>query len=239
MRILFILAIVLLSLNSCSSQNEIAISPPFDTNILYPSPNVVISNHTEWTKTHYIERIVEFKANPLQNGDVVFVGNSITELGGNWGQRFNNSKVKNRGIAGDVTAGILNRLAEIYYYKPKKVFLKIGINDLFHNELTPEYVANNIKSIVEKIHLESPDTKIYVQTILPTANNNPSKERIATTNTILKAMTPTNYLQIIDLHSRFADKNDLMVSSYTTDGLHLTELGYLAWQNYIIEFVNN
>ncbi len=239
MRILFILAIVLLSLNSCSSQNEIAISPPFDTNILYPSPNVVISNHTEWTKTHYIERIVEFKANPLQNGDIVFVGNSITELGGNWGQRFNNSKVKNRGIAGDVTAGVLNRLAEIYYYKPKKVFLKIGINDLFHNELTPEYVANNIKSIVEKIHLESPDTKIYVQTILPTANNNPSKERIAATNTILKAMTPTNYLQIIDLHSRFADKNDLMVSSYTNDGLHLTELGYLAWQYYIIEFVNN
>jgi len=239
MRILFILAIVLLSLNSCSSQNEIAISPPFDTNILYPSPNVVISNHTEWTKTHYIERIVEFKANPLQNGDIVFVGNSITELGGNWGQRFNNSKVKNRGIAGDVTAGVLNRLAEIYYYKPKKVFLKIGINDLFHNELTPEYVANNIKSIVEKIHLESPDTKIYVQTILPTANNNPSKERIAATNTILKAMTPTNYLQIIDLHSRFADKNDVMIGSYTNDGLHLTELGYLAWQYYIIEFVNN
>jgi len=239
MRILFILAIVLLSLNSCCSQNEIAISPPFDTNILYPSPNVVISNHTEWTKTHYIERIVEFKANPLQNGDIVFVGNSITELGGNWGQRFNNSKVKNRGIAGDVTAGILNRLAEIYYYKPKKVFLKIGINDLFHNELTPEYVANNIKSIVDKIHLESPNTKIYVQTILPTANNNPSKERIAATNTILKAMPPANYLQIIDLHSRFADQNDLMVGSYTNDGLHLTELGYLAWQYYIIEFVNN
>ena len=27
----------------------------------------------------------------------------------------------------------------------KKNILKIGINDLFHNELTPEYVANNIK----------------------------------------------------------------------------------------------
>jgi lysophospholipase L1-like esterase len=236
----FFFTILFLSLTSCLSKSDM--STPIavtDTSFLYPSPNVVIPYHTEWTKTNYIKRIAEFKANPLQLGDIVFIGNSITELGGNWGQRFNNPKVKNRGIAGDVTAGILNRLAEIYYYKPKKVFLKIGINDLFHNELTPEYVANNIKSIVDKIHLESPSTKIYVQTILPTANNNPSKERIAATNTILKAMPPADYLQIIDLHSRFADKNDLMIGSYTTDGLHLSEAGYVVWQNYIIEFVNN
>ena len=238
MKTLIIVALFFLSLTSCSSQSEIP-TPVVDTKTLYPSPEVVIPYHTDWTKTHYIERIATFKANPLQFGDIVMVGNSITEQGGDWGKRFNNPKVKNRGIAGDVTAGVLNRLAEIYYYKPKKVFIKIGINDLFHNELTPEYVANNIKLIVDKIHLESPSTKIYVQTILPTANNNPSKERIAATNTILKAMPPTNYLQIIDLHSRFADKNDVMIGSYTNDGLHLTELGYLAWQYYIIEFVNN
>jgi lysophospholipase L1-like esterase len=237
---IFILVIGILSLNSCSAQSDMS-KPTHvtDTSALYPSPNVVIPYHSEWTKTHYIERIAEFKANPLQFGDIVFIGNSITEQGGNWSERFKNSKVKNRGIAGDVTAGVVNRLAEIYYYKPKKVFIKIGINDLFHNELTPEYVANNIKLIVNKIHLESPETKIYVQTLLPTANNNPSKERIAATNTILKAMPSTNYLQIIDLHTRFADQNDLMIGSYTTDGLHLTELGYLAWQYYIIEFVNN
>ena len=240
MKLLFISALFLLSLTSCSSQSDIPTPRPVaDISYLYPSSNVVIPFHTEWTKTHYTKRIAEFKATPLQFGDIVFIGNSITEQGANWGQRFNNPKVKNRGIAGDVTTGILNRLAEIYYYKPKKVFIKIGINDLFHNELTPEYVANNIKSIVAKIHLESPNTKIYVQTILPTANNNPSKERIAATNTILKAMPPTNYLQIIDLHSRFADQNDSMIGSYTSDGLHLTELGYLAWQNYIMEFVNN
>jgi lysophospholipase L1-like esterase len=238
MKTLIIAALFLLSLTSCSSQSDIP-TPVTDIGTLYPSPNVVIPYHSEWTKIHYIKKIAEFKANPLQFGDIIMVGNSITELGGNWGQRFNNPKVKNRGIAGDVTAGVLNRLAEIYYYKPKKVFLKIGINDLFHNELTPEYIANNIKLIVDKIHLESPSTKIYVQTLLPTANNIPSKERIAATNTILKAMPSTNYLQIIDLHSRFADKNDVMIGSYTNDGLHLTELGYLAWQYYIIEFVNN
>ena len=238
-KIISIVAFSFLSLTSCSSQVKTFSSTKEDTSNLYPSPSVVIPHHNEWTKGHYKDRIAEFKANPLQSGDIVFIGNSITEQGGDWGQRFNNPKVKNRGISGDVSAGVINRLAEICYYKPEKVFIKIGINDLFNNSLTPEYVANNIKSIVTKIQLESPNTKIYIQTILPTANNNPSRERIADTNTILKAMPPTNYLQIIDLHSRFTDQNDLMISSYTNDGLHLTELGYLAWQYYIIKFVNN
>ena len=236
MKIIFILAITFLSLNSCSSQSNP--TPKADKSYLYPSPNVVISYHSEWTKTHYIKKIAEFKANPLQFGDIVLVGNSITEQGGNWGQRFNNSKVKNRGIAGDVTAGVINRLAEIYYYKPKKVFLKIGINDLFQDNLTPEYVANTIKLIVDKIHLESPDTKIYVHTILPTANNTALKTKIVETNTIIKNSV-SSYYQVIDLHPLFADANDLMISSYTVDGVHLTEAGYVLWQNYIKELVNN
>jgi lysophospholipase L1-like esterase len=237
----FNVLLALLSLNSCSTDTSSTTKPQptFDTSTLYPSPDVVIPYHTDWTKINYIKRIAEFKANPLQNGDIVFIGNSITEQGGNWGQRFNNPTVKNRGIAGDVTAGVINRLAEIYYYKPKKVFLKIGINDIFQDELTPEYIANNIKLIVDKIHQESPDTKIYVQTILPTSNNTSLKAKIAATNTIIKNTIQTNYYQVIDLHPLFADANDLMSSKYSADGVHLLEAGYVLWQNNIKEFVNN
>ena len=237
----FNVLLALLCLNSCTSETSTSpkSEPIFDTSTLYPSPDVVIPYHTEWTKTHYSKRIAEFKASPLQTEDIVFIGNSITELGGNWGVRFGNAKVKNRGIAGDVTAGVINRLKEIYYYKPEKVFLKIGINDLFRDDLTPEYVANNIKSIVEKIHLESPTTKIYVHTILPTSNNTSLKAKIATTNIFIKNSVQTNYYQVIDLYSKFADANDLMISNYSVDGVHLTEAGYNVWQNYIKEFVND
>lgn len=237
----FNLLLAMLSLNSCTSETNTTpkTDPVFDTSSLYPSPDIVIPYHTEWTKTHYIKKIAEFKTNPLENGDIVFIGNSITEQGGNWGLRFNNYKVKNRGIAGDVTAGVINRLAEIYYYKPKKVFLKIGINDMFQDELTPEYIASNIQSIVDKIHLESPETKIYVHTILPTSNNTTLKAKIAATNTIIKNSIQTNYYQVIDLHPLFADANDLIISSYSTDGIHLSEAGYMIWQNFIKGFVND
>jgi lysophospholipase L1-like esterase len=238
MKTLIIAALFFLTLSLCSAQTNQASIANTNTSNLYPSPSTVIPNHSDWTKTHYKERIAEFKANPLEFGDIVFIGNSITEQGGDWAQRFDNGKVKNRGIAGDVTAGVIARLKEIYYYKPEKVFLKIGINDLFHSDLKPEYVANNIKLIVAMIHQESPKTKIYVQTLLPTRDNNPSKERIAATNALLKEMNPTDFLQVIDLHSVFADKNDLMIKEYTHDGLHLTEAGYVVWQNYIAAFVN-
>lgn len=237
----FNVLLALLSLNSCTSEINTTSKPEpkFDTSALYPSPDVVIPYHTAWTKNHYIQKIATFKSNPLQTGDIVFIGNSITEQGGNWGLRFNNPKVKNRGIAGDVTAGVINRLAEIYYYKPKKVFLEIGINDMFRDDLTPEYIANNIKSIVDKIHLESPDTKIYVHTILPTSNNTALKNKIATTNTIIKNSKQSDYYQVIDLYPLFADANDLMISSYSTDGVHLSEAGYVLWQNFIKGFVND
>ncbi len=239
MKTIIIVTLFFLTLISCSAQTNQTSTANTNISILYPSPSKVIPNHSDWTKTHYKERIAEFKANPLQTGDIVLIGDSISELGGNWGVRFNNPKVKNRGIAGDVTDGIVNRLAEVYYYKPKKVFLKIGVNDLFRTELTPEYVACNIQRIVDKIHLESPATKIYVQTILPTSNNTSLKTKIAETNTIIKKSIQTNYYQVIDLHSIFANADDLMIASYSVDGVHLSEAGYVIWQNYVKGFVNN
>lgn len=247
MKTIFIVLLAFLYLHSCLPDSTPATTPEpsFDASTLYPLPDLVNQYHNDWSRAHYKERIAVFKANPLQFGDIVFVGNSITELvnvngnEGNWNSRFGNSKVKNRGIAGDVSTGVLNRVKEISYYKASKVFLKIGINDLFRNDLTPENVANNIKLIVEAIHKNSPKTIIYVQTILPSRDNSPPKEKIIATNVILKAMTPSDNLKIIDLFAVFADSNNLMKAGLTVDNLHLNETGYDLWEDSIREFVNN
>ena len=117
---------------------------------IFPSDTLVIASMDAWTRTHYHERINEFKNNMLQKRDIVFLGNSLTEKGGSWNVRFNSSVVKNRGIAGDVTEGVLYRLGEIGYFKPTSVFILIGINDLMRDK-TPEYVTGNIFKIVRNI----------------------------------------------------------------------------------------
>jgi lysophospholipase L1-like esterase len=203
-----------------------------DLDSLYPPSTIVISTHSDWTKSHYAERINEFKKNPLESNDIVFLGNSITEHGGDWGSRFNNSKVKNRGIAGDTTDGILARLGEIIYYKPSKVFILIGINDLFRNDMSSQKVFDNIISIVNKIKQGSSQTVIYVQTILPTTTES-LKTKIQLTNSMLKDSESNESFKLISLHDHFKLDDDSMNMDFSTDGVHLNEQGYSIWTNVV------
>ena len=197
-------------------------------NSIYPPIDLVIQNHSAWTKTHYPEKIKEFKKAPLEFNDIVFLGNSITEFGGDSGKRFNLPNIRNRGISGDVTEGVIKRLGEIIYYKPKAVFLMIGINDLFIDSVKAEYVANNVIKIAAVIKKESPSTKIFVESVLPT-NNKKLVEKIHQTNLILKAKASINQYNFINIHVLMAGHDDLMIKDYTRDGIHLTELGYQIW----------
>jgi hypothetical protein len=72
---------------------------------LYPPKDLIVSTHSKWAAGHYPQRIAEFRIHPLATNDIVFIGDSITEKGGNWAKRLNITTVKNRGISGDVTAG--------------------------------------------------------------------------------------------------------------------------------------
>ena len=47
-------------------------------------------------------RISMFDSYPIRQGDVVFLGDSITE-GGEWNEMFPERRVRNRGIGGDRT----------------------------------------------------------------------------------------------------------------------------------------
>ena len=203
---------------------------------MYPSEDLVIENHDDWGAGNYKKVIKEFKSNPLNYGDIVFLGNSITEGGKDWSKRLNYPNIKNRGIGGDVTDGVLARLDEIIYFKPKAVFLLIGINDLRYNDNpnnpSAEYIANNVIKISQVINAKTPKTKIYVQTVLPIEKEK-FKNNILKVNEIIKANEKENPYQIIDLYSIFVNENGLIKSGLSTDGIHLNEKGYDAWVEFI------
>jgi lysophospholipase L1-like esterase len=209
---------------------------------LYPTQKIVSRYHNDWTQKYYPKRIQEFKKEPLEFGEIVFIGNSITEGGKDWSVRFGIKHIRNRGIAGDGTDGVLQRLDEIIYFKPKAVFILIGINDLFnlhHNEdnrslkydkIVPstEYIAKNILKIAKKIHRKSPATKIYVRTLLPSRREF-LKENILSVNKMIKKNEAKGYYKVIDLYTQFADENGELPKELTKDGVHLNEKGYEKW----------
>jgi lysophospholipase L1-like esterase len=234
-----ILLIFFFSLNVSSQtetrkENHITETAPVN---MYPTSGILIATHNEWTKNHYPIRISEFKKNPLEKGDIVFLGNSITEQAGNWGLKLNNTKAKNRGISGDTTEGVLARLRELIYYKPQQIFILIGINDLFIEDMTSEKVFNSILKIVHQINDGSPTTKIFIQSILPT-NTATLKEKILSTNALLTNSEATEPYKLISLHSLFTSESGLMNMELSTDGVHLNENGYAAWAKKIINLIH-
>jgi lysophospholipase L1-like esterase len=240
---IFVYIIAFISLSSFAScdNDELTTGMNTDTTELYPPASIVIPYHTEWSRNHYRTRIAEFKKDSLKYGDIVFIGNSITEGGNDWSAKFGSPNIRNRGIAGDVTDGVLKRLVEIFHFKPKKVFILIGINDLFNLQFQKEipstqYIGNNIRMIAKIIFEKSADTKIYVQTILPT-DQSIMKDNISKVNEIIKSNAKDGAYEVIDLHSVFTDSNGLLKKELTYDGTHLNDDGYKQWVNFIISYV--
>jgi lysophospholipase L1-like esterase len=182
----------------------------------------------------YPLKVAQFKSYPNSGTDIVFLGNSIT-AGTDWNELLGNDHVRNRGISGDLTYGVLERMDEIVEGRPAKVFVLIGINDISRN-VADRFILRNIEKIVNEIASGSPDTQIYVQTLLP-VNNSFSKyknhynkdQHITAVNTGIRNLAKTQKFTLIDLHSHFLDREGKMDKKYTHDGLHLNAEGYRAW----------
>lgn len=97
---------------------------------------------TAFAQSEYnLQRRSLFEVLPVYSSDIVFLGNSITD-GCEWAELFNNRHVKNRGISGDRSGWLLDRLDPIVGGHPKKLFLMIGVNDLAAGVSPDEIVAN-------------------------------------------------------------------------------------------------
>ncbi|MDQ6477155.1 GDSL-type esterase/lipase family protein [Dyadobacter sp. LHD-138] len=166
--------------------------------------------------------------------DIVFLGNSIifwTE----WNELLRNRHVKNRGIPGDTSYGVLDRLDEVTSGKPAKVFLLIGINDLARN-IPADVLLQNFSRIIRRVKSESASTRIYIQTILPTNDsfnklpNHCNKDAlIRKVNSELLKLAQEEHVIFIDLYSHFADQAGKLKKELTWDGVHLTQEGYKKW----------
>lgn len=213
-----------------------------------PDNNEHLIYHDDWGKNNYVKLLHQFNLSPLKKGDIVFLGNSITAEGKNWNARLNNSKVRNRGIGGDTTDGVLARLGEIIDSEPSAVFLLIGINDLYNNSIqepSVNYIANNIIEIAKKIKTNSNDSKVFIQTLLPISIKKSTKDyelynhSIGTINEIIVENQQKKLYSIIDLYALFVNSEGELREDLTYDGLHLNEEGYKVWSNFIKPIIDS
>ncbi|HEX6847789.1 MAG TPA: family 20 glycosylhydrolase [Chitinophagaceae bacterium] len=192
--------------------------------------------------TYYHQRWSLFKSLPQTKDDIIFIGNSITD-GGEWSELFHDLHLKNRGISGDISAGVLKRMDEVVKRKPAKVFLMIGVNDLARGIL-PDSVVKNIILIAGYLKEQSPATKLFVQSILPVndvykmfGGHTSKGNQINQVNELLGRSAAKYRFTFIDLYSSFCNEAGKLKPEFSNDGLHLKAEGYLLWKHLVFPYV--
>ena len=190
----------------------------------------------------YKLKVGQFRSYPNSKKDIIFLGNSIT-AGAEWSELLQNQHARNRGISGDITFGVLERLDEVTEGKPAKVFILIGINDIEHN-IPDTMIVQNYRKMITRIKAESPKTKIYFQTLLPVNNeftqfkkHYNKDEHIAFVNNELKKIAAEEKITLVDLHPHFLDASNKLDKRYTMDGLHLNADGYKVWAEILKQYL--
>jgi len=215
----------------------------------YASNPVTIDKADKNTNTntkikYWLERQELFEVLPKDSNSIIFLGNSLTQ---NFElvELFQNINIKNRGINGDIIAGVLNRLSPIIQTRPNKIFIEIGINDLSKG-ISKDSIIINYKQLLYKLQKESKLTKIYVQSLFPVENGrdeyptycNPKVNGdIREINKELQKYTTQYGITFIDTYSKF-ELGGQLNPKYSVDGIHLSGKGYLLWAQILRPYVD-
>ncbi|WP_157094690.1 GDSL-type esterase/lipase family protein [Picosynechococcus sp. PCC 7003] len=135
----------------------------------------------------------------------------------------------NQGISGENTSQILARLGTLNGLQPDTIYLMAGVNDLKQgvSEMT---LLNNLRAIIHQLRCQHPETVIIVQSLLPTNHHYLRKDRAIRINQQLQAIATQEGVNYLNLYPLFTDANGGLRLELTTDGLHLSDAGYVQWQ---------
>ena len=188
-------------------------------------------------RDYYQNKISLFRTFGKTDAAIVFIGDSLTDRC-NWSELLGRCDVINRGIDGDTTEGLLERLGDVTHMKPAKIFIMIGGNDFVFGN-TKRDIVENYRRIIERIRAESPGTVIYIQSVLPTVYRIVPilRSAIKDLNAELRKMADGKQVVYIDVYSRLVDIRGDLNHAYTLDGAHLNGPGYLVWKEALLPYL--
>jgi lysophospholipase L1-like esterase len=168
-----------------------------------------------------------------QPANIVFIGDSITEM---WPvaqpDLFANGIV-GRGVSGQTSAQVLLRfMADVVALRPRAVHLMCGVNDVAGNTgpTTPEDYRNNIRAMVALARAHGIAVilgGLTPVTAMPWAPEvRDPRGRVLALNAWLGAFASQNGLAFADYFAVLADADNALRADLTRDGVHPQAAGY-------------
>ena len=170
--------------------------------------------------------------------DVVFFGDSITR-GGLFQKYYSNTRICNLGYSGDTILGLNKRIEMVSAVKPEKIFILIGINDIFQNA-SLKILTYRYNTLIANLRTSLPDSSLFIQSILPInkelKHTFVTNDYIMKVNDLLKNIATENKITYIDLYSIYA-VNGSLPKEKTPDGIHLKSESYALWIEELIQYL--
>ena len=183
------------------------------------------NENKEKIKQYYNYKIAIYETENLNyiagEVDAVFLGDSLTD-GYDLNKFYPEYNVLNRGISGDTTIGLENRLkVSVYDVQPKVALMLIGGNNM-------DTMMNNYEQILIGFKDNLPNTEIILLSLTSMSGEWGKKNQLAAYNNVKIKMLAERYgYYFVDLYSALLNlETGEIYAEYTTDGGHLTDLGY-------------
>jgi lysophospholipase L1-like esterase len=173
---------------------------------------------------HYARKVGQFAAIAAR-GEIIFLGDSRVEYV-DWNEVLERSDVCNRGISGDTTAGIVQRLQVSLPGVVRVCIVQAGVNDVWRG-VPNNVIQQNYQQIIRCIVEEKRADVILTAIVLVDEQRAALNLEIAKLNTVLLAMCQNPGLHWLDLNETLAPAGYLE-SRFTDDGTHLTGEAYKA-----------
>lgn len=172
------------------------------------------------------------------NGNVVLLGDSMTEGLAIYGFLPETHIV---GVNSLNTISALEQVDKVVSYNPDKLFILLGINDIWEGDSVDEYV-DRYKSLITEIKKKT-KCEIYIESLLPVSqyamegNSKISNEIINNANSKIAKLTEELNVKYIDVNSGLKDEKGNLRSEYSNDGVHLINTYYTLWTDKLTAYM--
>ena len=176
------------------------------------------------------------------DGMLLFIGSSSFRLWKDVKSDFNNSNIVNRAFGGATLLDLIYFQNDVVLkYKPKKIFIYCGENDIASSEkVTPKMVFKRYKTFYKTLRKQFPETPIIFVSLKPAISRWHMKDRMMATNKLISQfMKGKKNATFVNIWDDMIENGEPRKDIYIQDNLHMNAKGYAIWVEKMNASVND
>ena len=212
------------------------------TYMIVSIPIVAVFLRSEYVRFVYLETVTHWysKIAPIK---YVFIGDSITAAGRNWGIRLsiNPLSARNLGVSGYTIRQVHDLVSTALTYRPKYIVVTAGTNDVLRMSMGSKGKTNSQMDDLAREYEQMLDDIICggatpIVTLVPYTTDDALNGLVTLLNSRILTAAQLQELPVVDLNARIAPNNALL-SEYSQDGVHLSDRAYDVWTQEILKTI--